>query len=180
MNRKQFQKLLKSTHKYLRKRRKTILRYGVPIVLVLVSFCAGGAYQRYHDVHTQPRNIVWSIDASVSVPSDLRNYLMQKNECQSYRGSNAPSGTGLWAVTQIDQGAYAKLAYGCSWSLSDHAVAVKQAKGWTIISPSLYYSDPIQGVPLCTAVVQYKIPPSIEGFCSNDSGKLTKNPNPGS
>lgn len=178
MNHKQFKKLLKNTQKLLRKHRKALIRYGVPVVLVLIAFYSGAAYTRYRIAHTQPKNIVWAIDATVPVPDSLKSVLMKRTDCTSYRGNNAPVGVGLWSVTQLEQQRYAKLTYGCSWSLSDHTVAVEQSGKWTVLKPGDYYADPNQGVPLCTAVVQYKIPPTLEGFCANDSGKLTKNPNP--
>ena len=178
MNHKQLKKQLKPIQKLLRKHHKTIIKYGLPLLLMVMAFIAGRTYQSYKSLHTQPQNIVWAIDTTVNIPDDLRAMLMQKNECQSYRGNSAPQGVGLWAVTHLEQGSYAKIAYGCSWSLSDHAVVVKQANHWTVIPPSEYFSDPNQGVPLCTAVVQYKIPVQLEGFCANDTGKLTKNPNP--
>lgn len=178
MKHKQFKKLLKSVQKFWRKNRRIIIHYGVPLLGLIIAFLVGGYYQRYQAVHTQPKNIVWAVDKTVTVPSALRSRLMHRHDCQNYKGTDNLEGVGLWAVTQIEQGSFAKLAYGCSWSLSDHAVAVKQATGWLVIPPEQYFTDTNQGVPLCTAIVKYKIPPSIEGFCGNDVGKLTKNPNP--
>ena len=175
---KRFKKYLKQAQKLLRKHHKTISKFGLPLLLVVLAFIGGAQYHAYKAVHTQPQNIVWAIDNSLTVPDDLRSLLMEKNECQSYRGNNAPKGVGLWAITQLEQGSYAKLAYGCSWSLSDHGVAVKQAGKWVVLSSSQYYADPNQGVPLCSAVVAYTIPVQLEGFCQNDAGKVTKNPNP--
>jgi len=178
MMRKRLLKQKKHLKIFIKKYRKQLLRYGLPAILVVLAFFAGMARRQYVYEHTQPDNLVWAVDSTVTVPDSLKVMLRERADCAQYRGADAPKGVGLWAVTQVEDNAYAKLSYGCSWSLSSHAVAVKDGRGWQIIAPEKYFSDTTQGVPLCTAVIAYRIPATIDGFCSNDVGKLTKNPNP--
>lgn len=176
--RKRWLKLQKRIKNFIKKHRRQFIQFGIPILLVICAFFAGTARQQYVYEHTQPDNLVWAIDAGVVMPDSLKTMLKQRTDCEAYRGADAPRGVGLWAVTQIEHDAFAKLSYGCSWSLSNHAIAIKSGGSWQLIPPEKYFSDTTQGIPLCTAVVAYKIPPTIDGFCSNDAGKLTKNPNP--
>jgi hypothetical protein len=178
MMHKRLLKIQKKFKSSIKKHRKLLIKYGIPSVLVLVAFLAGSIRQQYVYEHTQPDNLVWAVDSSVVVPEKLKTMLKQRSDCVGYRGQDAPKGVGLWAVTQVEKDAFAKLSYGCSWSLSSHAVAAKKGQTWQIIAPETYFSDTTQGVPLCTAVIEHKVPPTIDGFCSNDAGKLTKNPNP--
>lgn len=175
--RKRWLKLQKRFKYFIKKYRKQLIQFGLPILLVVAAFFIGAARQQYIYEHTQPDNLVWAVDAGVVIPDSLKTMLKQRTDCEMYRGADAPKGVGLWAVTQVEQNAFAKLSYGCSWSLSNHAVAFKVGQSWQVIPPEQYFSDTTQGIPLCTAVVTYKVPAKVDGFCSNDEGKLTKNPN---
>lgn len=171
---KQYKKLLK----LYKRHHKKLKQFGVPIVAGLAVFGLGMAYQQYRVNNTHPTNIVWAIDDTVRVPDDLKKVLLKTDDCGGYKGANSPKGIGLWAVVQIEQNAFAKLSYGCSWAINNQTIAVKTDNKWKLIKPVEYFSDTVQGVPNCTAVVKYKVPDSLEGFCRNDKGELVKNPNP--
>ena len=171
-------KLSKKLQKYYKKHRKFIKRFVVPFIAAILLFGLGMLTQNIRQERSHPSNIVWGVDQTVKVPSDLRKMLMERDDCKDYRGGNSPKGVGLWAVTQIEQNKFAKLSHGCSWSVSNQALAIKQKNTWELIPAIEYFFDTTQGVPACTAVVKYKVPINLEGFCLNDAGKLTKNPNP--
>lgn len=171
-------KLFKKLQKYYKKRQRFIKRIVVPFLIGLFLLYLGMFIQSVRLERSHPNNIVWAVDKTVQVPSDLRKMLMNRDDCKDYRGGNSPKGVGLWAVTQIEQGKFAKLAHGCSWSVSNQALAVKQRNSWSVVPAIEYFSDTTQGVPTCKAVVKYKVPIGLEGFCLNDVGKLSKNPNP--
>lgn len=171
-------KLSKNLQKRYKKRQKFIKRVVVPFLFGVFLFFLGMFIQNVRLERSHPNNIVWGVDKTVQVPDDLRKMLMNRDDCNDYRGGNSPKGVGLWAVTQIEQNKFAKLAHGCSWSVSNQALAIKQKNSWELVPAVEYFFDTTQGVPTCTAVVKYKVPISLEGFCLNDAGKLSKNPNP--
>lgn len=171
-------KIYKSIVKYLKPRQKRLKRYGVPIIGAIIIFTLGVSVQIIRQNQTHPKNLVWGIESSVKVPRDLRNMLMKRNDCVDYRGYESELGVGLWAVVQTEQDSFAKITHGCSWALNNQALAVKNDNKWALIPSKEYFSDTVQGTPSCSALVKHKVPAKLEGFCMNDSGKLSKNPNP--
>lgn len=171
-------KLYKKLQKYYKRHQKTFKRYGVPVLAAIALFALGIFTQNILHERAQPTNIVWAIDETVKIPADLRKTLLKKDECRGYRGGDSPPGVGLWGIVQVEQGKFAKIAHGCSWSVTSQVLAVKSKGSWQLVSPLEYFSDTTQGIPTCNAVIKYKVPVSLEGFCVNDSGKLAKNPNP--
>lgn len=170
--------LSKKLKKYYRQHQKGIKRFVLPVLAAFLLFITGMFTQHIKQEYARPANIVWAIDETVQVPADLRKMLLEKDDCRNYRGVDSPRGVGLWAIVQVEQGRFAKIANGCSWSVSGQVLAVKPKGSWQLVPPIEYFSDTTQGVPTCNAVVKYKVPIALEGFCINDSGKLTKNPNP--
>ncbi len=170
-------KRLKKLVKVYKRYQKSIKKYGVPAFAALLIFLSGMIVQNIRQDRSKPSNIVWAIDETVKVPSDLKKMLLQRDDCKDYRSAGSPKGVGLWAVVQVEQGSFAKITHGCSWSVNNQALAVKINQKWQLIPALEYFSDTLQGVPSCTAVVKYKVPIGLEGFCLNDSGKLSKNPN---
>lgn len=164
--------------KYFKRHKKIIKRFGIPLVAGVFLFLLGTRVQLINSERKQPSNIVWAIDSTVKIPTGLRKMLLSQNICKDYRGNNSPPGVGLWGVVQVEQQSFAKIAHGCSWTVSSQILAVKQKNTWVLIPPIEYYSDTVAGVPNCAAIVKHKVPISLEGFCLNDAGKLTKNPNP--
>lgn len=122
-----------------------------------------------------PSNLVWAADGSVSVPRDLRTYLSNQNDCKEYRGNGSPNGIGLWAVYQVEASKFAKIAYGCSSSLSSYIMAVKTEQGWQLLPPSEYFADAPGDnsklfLPKCQFISDYKISKNIEPFCIESDG----------
>lgn len=171
-------KLQKQFSKTYKKYRKLLRRVGIPVVVLLVTFLIGMQVQALKINKLQPDNLVWSIDETVIIPADLKKMLLELDDCKSYRGTDSPKGVGLWGVMQVEQEMFAKIAYGCSWELTSYILAVKIDKNWLLLKPVDYFADTAQGVPSCKVVADYKIPPTIESFCSNDKGELMRNPTP--
>lgn len=171
-------KRLKTIQKLVKKHKKAIRKIGLPLILGLLIFGLGMLTQKIYMSNQKPTNLVWAIDNTVQVPSDLRKFLGRQDNCRQYRGSGSPTGVGLWSVIQVAQGRYAKISYGCSFSLSGYIMAVKPAKTWMLLPPSSYFSSTSSGVANCEQVTKYKIPPTIESFCVNNSGQIVNNPTP--
>lgn len=170
---KRFKKLVK----LYKRNQKSIKKFGVPLALAVLIFFGGMLVQMVRQERSKPANIVWAIDETVKVPAELKKMLLKRDDCRDYRSAGSPKGVGLWAVVQVEQGGFAKITHGCSWAVNNQALAVKQQQGWQLVPAVEYFSDTLQGVPSCTAVVKYKVPIALEGFCLNDTGKLSKNPN---
>jgi hypothetical protein len=167
----------------LNKRQKAMAwTIAVPTAAALIFLFVGIVGTRLIDGNTRPRNIVWAADKTVTVPSDLKSFLLKQDKCQNYRGKDTPTGVGLWGVFQMSQGKYAKIAYGCSWNLTNYIMVVKDKDGWKLLDPSAYFapfaSTTSTGViPLCKVLDQYKIDKSIESFCIDASGTAKVNTN---
>lgn len=170
-------KRFKKLDKVYKRHQKIIKKFGVPALTAVLVFFGGMFVQTVRQERSRPANIVWAIDETVKVPADLKKMLLKRDDCRDYRSAGSPKGVGLWAVVQVEQDSFAKITHGCSWAVSNQAIAVKQQQGWLLVPAIEYFSDTLQGVPSCTAVVKYKVPITLEGFCLNDSGKLSKNPN---
>lgn len=171
-------KQLKKLTKLFKRHQKSLRRRGVPALVLLAVFFAGMVTQVVWQARKQPSNLVWGVDSSVKVPKDLKNMLLARDDCKDYRSFGSQRGVGLWAVVQIEQDRFAKISHGCSWAINNQTLAVKQSSGWQIVTSLEYFSDTAQGVPTCTAVIKYKVPIGLEGFCLNDKAQLVKNPNP--
>lgn len=163
-----------------KKQRKQIKSVGLPILIGLLCLNIGIVGTRFFEARRVPANIVWAADKTVKVPGDLRSFLDSRDDCQSYRGTGSPAGVGLWGVYQVSKGKFAKIAYGCSWSLSSYIMAVKEKSGWKLLPPTEYFA-PFQGstatgaLPQCAMVDQYKIDKSIEPFCITTDGSARAN-----
>lgn len=164
-------------------RRRQLRRFKKPLLIALVGFVLGvGAVKLWQNLES-PSNLVWAADSSVHIPGDLKRFLLDyDNDCEAYRGSDSPDGIGLWGVYQVSKGQYAKIAYGCSWALSNYIMAVKHDGSWRLIQPAEYFApfkngvDPTQGaLPFCSVVGQYKIPGEIEPFCILPDGSAHAN-----
>lgn len=166
--------------KLSKKRRLQLKTYGVPLLTGLLCLNIGIVGTRLFEARQNPRNIVWAADETVQIPSSLREYLEQKNVCQNYRGSTTATGVGLWGVFQVSQDKFAKIAYGCSWSLSTYILAVHENSGWKLLEPAEYFA-PFKGsastgaIPHCSVLQKYKIDKVIEPFCIAADGSARPN-----
>lgn len=164
-------------------RQKRLKKLYKPALIGVIGFLIGVTGTRLVQTLRQPANIVWAADSTVKVPKDLERFLLNyDNECEAYRGPDTPQGIGLWGVYQTSKGQYAKIAYGCSWALSNYIMAVKHDGSWQLIQPSEYFApfkdglDPSKGaLPYCSVVEQYKIPKDIESFCVLPDGTAKSN-----
>jgi hypothetical protein len=168
--------------KFSRKQRKQIVRVGLPVLAAALGLFIGVGATNLYKGRRAPQNLVWAADKGVKVPNNLRKFLETKNDCKAYRGTNTPTGVGLWGVYQVADGRYAKIAYGCSWSLNTYVMAVKQKGAWQLLKPTEYFApfkdglDPTKGaLPFCTMVEKYKIPHDIEPFCIQPDGSAKSN-----
>ncbi len=170
-------------HKLPRSRQKQLKKASKPLVIAVVGVLIGIAGTRLVQSLSQPANIVWAADDTVQVPRDLRKFLLDyDNECEAYKGKDSPDGVGLWGVYQVSKDQYAKIAYGCSWALSNYIMAVKASGEWQLIQPAVYFApfkdgiDPTKGaLPYCSVVQEYKIPGEIESFCIMPDGTAKPN-----
>jgi hypothetical protein len=126
--------------------------------------------------------LVWASEHTVTLPKDLRTFLEQQDACRDYRGPNTPTGIGLWGVYQTHNNHFAKIAYGCSWSLTSYVMAVKDGKQWKLIPPKEYFAPFSDGanqsqgaLPLCSELDMYNIPAAIESFCIKADGTAQAN-----
>lgn len=168
--------------KLSRAQKKQLYKFGVLSGVGITGLMLGIVTTVFLYHSNRPRNLVWASEPSVKVPKDLRKFLEARNDCEHYRGTNSPTGVGLWGVYQTTQSKFAKIAYGCSWSLSSYIMAIKQAQGWILIQPTEYFApfkdavDPSKGaLPYCAAVEKYKIPGDIEPFCVQADGNAKAN-----
>lgn len=144
-----------------------------PVLLILLSLLAGWLIRDAQAIKPKA-NLVWPIDNMVNVPKDLEKYLLKQDACKEYRGTGSPKGVGLWAVMQVEQSKFAKIAYGCSDSLTAYIMAVKDKSGWTLLPPVEYFANSagLDVVPKCEVVDKYAVPAKIESFCIDVSGKF--------
>lgn len=171
--------------KLSKKQHRRLIHYGKPVLAGLLGLLIGVAATKLSDSRRAPSNLVWAADNTVKIPKDLRAFLMAKNDCKAYRGTDSPTGVGLWGVYQVSKSQYAKIAYGCSWNLSSYVMAVKQKGSWQLIKPTEYFApfkngvDPSKGaLPFCNVLEQYKIPKDIEPFCVKADGSAQSNESP--
>jgi len=162
--------------------RKKLASIALPVLVGLFGLVVGIAGTRLLSGRTTPANLVWPAEKTVKIPKDLRKFLEKQNSCEHYRGTDSPSGVGLWGVYQVSRGQYAKIAYGCSWNLSSYIMAVKQKGMWQLVPPAQYFApfkdgvDPSKGaLPFCATVATYKIPGDIEPFCIQPDGSAKPN-----
>lgn len=172
----------KKKFKLSKKQRKQVSRFGVPVLAGLLGLFLGIIITTFVSGRRAPTNLVWAADNTVKIPRDLRRFLETKNDCQAYRGTGTPTGVGLWGVYQTSKDQFAKIAYGCSWSLNSYVMAVKQKGLWQLLKPTEYFApfkdgvDPSKGaLPFCAVVEKYKIPKDIEPFCIKPDGTAQAN-----
>ncbi|HMS24057.1 MAG TPA: hypothetical protein PKB09_04630 [Candidatus Saccharibacteria bacterium] len=117
---------------------------------------------------------VWSVDETVKIPSDLKNFLLKngKDDCLGYQGEGSPEGVALFAVQTVE-GNYARMKYGCSDDLSSSIVAIKRAEKWMLIEP-VEYSNGNEN-PFCTALEKYNISKNVEPECLDTEGSIQQN-----
>lgn len=168
--------------KLTKKNRKKLASIAIPLLIGLSGLVIGIVATNFIIGRSNPKNLVWAADKDVKIPKDLRGYLAAKNECKSYRGTDTPDGVGLWGVYQVSKKQYAKIAYGCSWSITSYIMAVKQDGEWQLLPPAEYFApfkngvDPSQGaLPYCSIVDKYNVPGEIEPFCINEDGSASDN-----
>ncbi len=172
----------RSKPKLSKKNRKRLASTAIPLLAGLFGLIVGIIFISFLSNRQSPSNLIWAADDTVKVPNDLRKYLSDKKDCASYRGTDTPSGVGLWGVYQVSKKQYAKIAYGCSWNLSSYILAVKQNGKWELLKPVEYFApfkdgvDPTQGaLPHCSIVDKYNIPGELEPFCINTDGSAVDN-----
>ncbi len=165
-----------------KQQRKRVAKYAQPALAGFLGIIIGVTATTFLAGIQSPANLVWAADKTVKIPKDLREFLSTKDECKTYRGAELPGGVGLWGVYQVSKNSYAKIAYGCSWNLSNYIMAVKNTQGWQLLQPVDYFApfkegvDPTKGaLPFCAVVDQYKIPKNIEPFCINPDGTAKAN-----
>ncbi len=165
-----------------KKQRKEIKAFAVPLTAVLFGLIVGVFANKLLSKQKTPTNLVWAADNTIQIPKDLRKFLESKSACGNYRGADTPTGVGLWGVYQVSQSRFAKIAYGCSWSLDNYVMAIKLAGSWQLLEPKDYFApfnngvDPVKGaLPFCSAIEKYNIPKDIEPFCINPSGSASSN-----
>jgi hypothetical protein len=162
-----------------KRQRQQLQRFGLPILLLLIGGLTGWFIKTLITDAIQPDNIVWAIDESVKLPSDLRYTLMRQDRCQAYRGPGTPKGVGLWGVQQISQGRLAKVVHGCSWNIEGYLMVVKDNGRWQILEAKDYFaskSNASQGsLPRCEILGKYKIDKAIEPFCISSKGQARAN-----
>lgn len=163
-------------------RRAQLVKWGVPFVVGFVFLNIGIVGTRFLDSRISPGNIVWAADETAKIPTDLRKFLNNRDDCQNYRGESTPTGVGLWGVYQVSGGKFAKISYGCSWSLTSYKMAVKQSGDWILLLPTDYFapfagSNSAGALPYCKVIDNYKIPKDIEPFCIKDDGSAISNEN---
>lgn len=169
--------------KYLTKKQRQRLTFlGYLLICVVGGILIGVIMMKTAQNRTSPKNLVWAADNTVKVPKDLAAFLARQDGCQHYRGTGSPNGVGLWGVYQVSQSRFAKIAYGCSWSLSPYVMAVKENNQWRLIPSREYFApfkegiDPQQGaLPNCSIIEKYNIPKEIESFCISTEGNAKSN-----
>lgn len=165
-----------------KKQRKQIKAIVIPLVSLAFGLLVGVFANKLLGQQKTPTNLVWAADQTISIPKDLDKFLQSRQRCTNYRGVGTPTGVGLWGVYQVSQGRFAKIAYGCSWSLNNYIMAIKPGKSWQLIEPKEYFApfnnggDPDRGaLPVCTVIEKYHIPKDIEPFCVNSDGSARIN-----
>lgn len=169
--------------KLSKKQRVQAYSVGIPLIAGCLGLIGGIILTRLlMTPRSLPTNLVWAADKTVNVPQDLRTFLESKQNCNDYRGKGAPAGVGLWGVYQTTGGRFAKIAYGCSWSLDTYIMAIKQKDTWQLLPPSEYFApfkDAIAAdkgaLPFCAVLEKYKIPKNIESFCVTSEGNAKPN-----
>ncbi len=169
--------MAKKKYKITKRHKQKLRQIGLPLSALLLGLLIGILVPKVLSKNNTPGNLVWAADNTVKVPGDLTAFLESQNSCQHYRGSDSPTGIGLWGVYQVSQKKFAKIAYGCSWGLDPYIMAVKQNNSWQLLQPADYFApfkespDGRRGaLPLCTVVQKYKIPKDIESFCIQVDG----------
>lgn len=177
--------MARKKYKLSKKQRQKLMDYAMPAFVILLSFLAGALITQAMTVyHTKKpiTNLVWATDNTVTIPGDLRTFLMSRNDCEHYKGKDSPKGIGLWAIYQVSQSKFAKIAYGCSWDLKSYIMAVKQGQSWSLVQPSEYFA-PFKdssgvgdgAVPSCVQLQKYRIDKSTEPFCIDVDGTARVN-----
>jgi hypothetical protein len=167
----------------LNKKQKALAwRVGTPIAVGLVCLLVGIIATHVVLARKQPANVVWAADNTVKIPADLKNFLLHQTDCKNYRGTSSPQGVGLWGVYQVSKDKFAKISYGCSISLSNYIMAVKQNGTWQLLQPTEYFSpfantQTAGALPLCAQLDKYKIDQTIESFCVDATGAAKANQN---
>jgi hypothetical protein len=175
--------MLRKKKKLSKRQRQKLLNIVIPMLVVLASLLIGSAITLILKNTERPSNLVWAADNTVQLPGDLTRFLRQQKHCEQYRGTGSPTGVGLWGVYQVTHDKYAKIAYGCSWSLSTYIMAVKQGKTWRLIEPTEYFAPFKDGanaeekgaLPYCVQLEKYRIPKDTESFCISTDGSAKSN-----
>lgn len=162
---------LKSKKQTFRKLRRDNWVLVAVLLLFLVIGALVGAfiailYMLNKPYNQHPKNVVIAADNTISVPKDLVDFLSHQDEC--------PAKVGLYSVYQVSQRKFAKLSYGCSTSLTNYRMAVKNNNQWQLI-PVREYFQAAGFLPKCIQVEKYQIDRSIEPFCIKEGGMARDN-----
>lgn len=168
--------------KLTKSHKKIIKRHGIHAGWVLLGVLVTLLIGNFIHSRAQPKNIVWAADRTIKIPSGLKPYLLKQEGCREYRGKGSPTGVGLWSVYQTSNNKFAKIAYGCSWTLNTYVMAIRDKSGWQLLDPNKYFApfrdavDPSKGaLPYCAVVEKYKIDKTIEPFCVNPDSTARAN-----
>lgn len=159
--------------KLSKKQNATLRRIMYPVVIAVVFACVGYIGAMYTHGRKQPDTLVWAADASVQIPKDLKNFLQNKNDCNDYLGEDTRRGTALWGVYEVSQEKFAKISYGCAFSLTNYVFAIKTEGQWKLIPPAEYFES--GSLPLCSQLEKYNIDKSVEAFCVDAAGTARAN-----
>ncbi len=152
----------------------------LPILFILGGISVGWLAHGITSSSDHPKNLIWAIDKTVSIPSTLRQELTSQNTCDAYRGPGTPRGVALWGVQQISKDKFAKVVHGCSWGLDGYVMLVRNGDDWQLLDQKTYFAGG-QGnagrsaLPACEVIAKYGIDQTIEPFCIDKHGKAKLN-----
>lgn len=156
-----------------KRKRKQLQALGKAVVFVLAGVLIGLIFAD-HLVNKPSNTRIWAADETVVIPDDLYNFLQQQPDCM--QPITGQPGVRLWAVMQVEQASFARLAYGCSTELQQYQMAVRVEGNWQLLKDKDYFADSaVTSLPSCNAVSKYTIPSAIEPFCINSKGKAEAN-----
>ena len=149
-------------------------------IVAVVILGVGLSLQCFGRSSVHPKVLVWAATTDVEVPKSLSKYLQTRTEdCTGYYGDNTAPGVPLFAIESVVGGKYAKVAIGCSTSLSSGFPVILTSSGWGLLSGAEYYvsaeDDPAKNepafLPRCSVVDKYGLPRTFEPSCYEDNAE---------